>query len=180
MTRIVEWAVGNTRVVIATIIVVIIAGLAAFVNIPKEADPDIPIPVIFVQATYPGISPEDSERLLVKPLETALRSVEGLKTITARAYSGVAIVILEFDVNFNKQNALEDVRAQVDEARGLLPAETDPPTVQELNTSLNPVIAVALSGQVPERTLLHLARTLKDDIKLIPTVLDVDISGERK
>ncbi len=180
MTRIVEWAVNNTRVVIATIVVVIIAGLLAFINIPKEADPDIPIPVIMVQATYPGISPEDSERLLVKPLETALRSVEGLKTITARAYSGVAIVILEFDVNFNKQKALEDVRAQVDEARGLLPQETDPPTVQEFNTSLQPVIAVALSGDVPERTLLKVARSLKDDIKLIPTVLDVDISGERK
>jgi multidrug efflux pump len=180
MTRIVEWAVGNTRVVIATILVVIVAGLIAFKNIPKEADPDIPIPVIMVQASYPGISPEDSERLLVKPLETNLRSVEGLKTITARAYSGFAIVILEFDVNFNKQKALEDVRAQVDEARGLLPAETDPPTVEEFNTSLNPVIAVSLSGQVPERTLLHLARDLKDQIKLVPTVLDVDISGERK
>jgi multidrug efflux pump len=180
MTRIVEWAVGNTRVVIATILVVIIAGLLAFINIPKESNPDIPIPVILVQASYPGISPEDSERLLVKPLEINLRSVEGLKTITARAYSGFAVVILEFDVNFNKQKALEDVRAQVDEARGLLPAETDPPTVQEFNTSLDPVIAVSLSGQVPERTLLHLARDLKDEIKLVPTVLDVDIGGDRK
>jgi multidrug efflux pump len=179
MTRIVEWAVNNTRVVIAIILVVLIAGLLAFLNIPKEADPDIPIPVIVVQATYPGISPEDSERLLVKPLETSLRSVEGLKTITARAYTGAAVVILEFDVNFNKQKALEDVRAKVDEARGLLPAETDPPTVEEFNTSLNPVIAVSLSGQVPERTLLRLARDLKDKIKLVPTVLDVDIGGDR-
>ncbi|MBV9990769.1 MAG: efflux RND transporter permease subunit [Alphaproteobacteria bacterium] len=180
MTRIVEWAVANTRIVIAAIAVVLLAGIGAYNNIPKEADPDIPIPVIMVQATYPGISPEDSERLLVKPLETALRSVEGLKTITARAYSGVAVVILEFDVNFNKQKALEDVRAQVDEARGLLPQETDPPTVQEFNTSLQPVIAVALSGEVPERTMLKIARNLKDEIKLVPTVLDVDISGERK
>ena len=61
MTRIVEWAVGNTRVVIATIAVVLIAGLLAFMNIPKEADPDIPIPVIVVQASYPGISPEDGK-----------------------------------------------------------------------------------------------------------------------
>ena len=89
MTRIVEWAVNNTRVVIALIVVVIVAGLIAFIKIPKEAQPDIPIPVLMVQVTYPGISPEDSERLLVKPLETALRSVEGIKTMTARAYSGV-------------------------------------------------------------------------------------------
>jgi multidrug efflux pump len=180
MTRIVEWAVHNTRVVIALIAVVIIAGIIAFISIPKEAQPDIPIPVLMVQVTYPGISPEDSERLLVKPLETGLRSVEGLKTITARAYSGVAVIILEFDVNFNKQKALEDVRAQVDETRSLLPQEADPPSVQEFNIALQPVISVALSGDVPERTLLKLARDLKDEIKLVPSVLDVDIDGERK
>jgi len=180
MTRIVEWAVHNTRVVIALIAVVIVAGIIAFISIPKEAQPDIPIPVLMVQVTYPGISPEDSERLLVKPLETSLRSVEGLKTITARAYSGVAVIILEFDVNFNKQKALEDVRAQVDETRSLLPQEADPPVVREFNIALQPVISVALSGDVPERTLLKLARDLKDEIKLVPTVLDVDIDGERK
>ncbi len=100
--------------------------------------------------------------------------------MTARAYSGVAVIILEFDVNFNKQKALEDVRAQVDEARSLLPQEADPPSVQELNVALQPVISVALSGNVPERTLLKLARDLKDEIKLMPSVLDVDIDGERK
>src|ERR1700743_1267911 len=180
MTRIVEWAVQNTRVVLATFLVVIIAGLIAFNNIPKEAQPDIPIPVLTVQVTYPGISPEDSERLLVKPLETTLRSVEGIKTMTARAYSGVAVVILEFDVNFNKQKALEDVRAQVDETRSLLPQADDPPRVTELNIALQTVVSGALSGNVPERTLLRLARDLKDEIRLIPTVLDVDIAGERK
>jgi multidrug efflux pump len=180
MTRIVEWAVHNTRVVIALIAVVIIAGVIAFISIPKEAQPDIPIPVLMVQVTYPGISPEDSERLLVKPLETGLRSVEGLKTITARAYSGVAVIILEFDVNFNKQKALEDVRAQVDETRSLLPQEADAPVVREFNIALQPVISVALSGDVPERTLLKLARDLKDEIKLVPSVLDVNIDGERK
>ncbi|HEY5238932.1 MAG TPA: efflux RND transporter permease subunit [Rhizomicrobium sp.] len=180
MTGIVEWAVRNTRLVIAMMAVVIIAGVIAFISIPKEADPDIPIPVIAVTVTYAGISPEDSERLLVKPLETNLRSIEGLKDITARAYQGVAVIILEFDVNFNKQKALEDVRAQVDTTRALLPQEADPPTVQEFNTSLFPVITVALSGDVPERTLLKLARDLRDQIKTIPSVLQADLSGDRK
>src|SRR5450432_3768874 len=180
MTRIVDWAVHNTRVVIALILVVIVAGVIGFVTIPKEAQPDIPIPILIVQVTYPGISPEDSERLLVKPLETSLRSVEGIKTMTARAYSGVAVIILEFDVNFQKQKALADVRAQVEETRSLLPADADPPSVTEINTALQPVITVALSGDVPERTLLKLARDLKDELKTVPTVLDADIGGERK
>jgi multidrug efflux pump len=180
MTRIVDWAVNNTRVVLALLAVVIIAGVASFILIPKESQPDIPIPVIVVQVPYPGISPEDSERLLVKPMETYLRSIEGLKTITARAYQGMAVIILEFDVNFNKEKALEDVRAQVETARAELPQDSKQPTVQEFNTSLQPVISVTLSGQVPERTLLKIARELRDDLKQIPSVLDADISGQRQ
>ncbi len=180
MIRIVDWAVHNTRVVMALLAVAIIGGIAAFILIPKESQPDIPIPVIAVQIPYPGISPEDSERLLVKPMETYLRSIEGLKTITSRAYQGMAVIIMEFDVNFNKEKALEDVRAQVETARAELPQDSKQPLVQEFNTSLQPVISVTLSGQVPERTLLKVARDLKDDLKQIPTVLDADISGERQ
>ncbi|MGB8364614.1 MAG: efflux RND transporter permease subunit [Rhizomicrobium sp.] len=180
MTRIVDWAVNNTRVVLALLAVAIIAGIAAFIAIPKEAQPDVPIPVIVVQIPYPGISPEDSERLLVKPMETYLRSIEGLKTITARAYQGMAVIILEFDVNFQKEKALEDVRAQVETARSELPQDAKQPIVQEFNTSLFPVLTVALSGQIPERTLLKIARDLRDEIKQIPTVLDASITGERQ
>jgi multidrug efflux pump len=180
MTAIVDWAVQNTRVVMGLFVAVLIAGIMAFSAIPKEAQPDIPIPVIVVQVNYPGISPEDSERLLVKPMETYLRSIQGLKTITARAYEGAAVVILEFDVNFDKEKALEDVRAQVETARAELPQDAKQPTVQEFNTSLFPVITVALSGDVPERTLLHIGRDLRDRLKQIPSVLDVNIGGERQ
>src|SRR5579871_1001576 len=177
MTRIVEWAVRNTRLVMALIAVVLIGGTIAFVEIPKEAQPDIPIPMIVVQVTYPGVSPEDSARLLVKPLESYLNSVEGFKTMTARAYQSTAVILLEFDVNFDKRKALEDVRAQVDEARARLPVGVDPPTVQEFNVSLFPVITVALSGDVPERTLHSLGRDLADQIKTIPSVLNTDVGG---
>jgi multidrug efflux pump len=173
----VEWAVRNTRLVMALVVVVLVAGTVSFVEIPKEAQPDIPIPMILVQVVYPGISPEDSARLLVKPLEGYLSSVEGIKTMTARAYQNTAVIMLEFDVNFDKRKALEDVRAQVDEARARLPQAADPPVVREFNVSLFPVITVALSGNVPERTLNRLARDLSDDIKTIPAVLNADVSS---
>src|ERR1043165_5140171 len=113
-------------------------------------------------------------------METYLRSIQGLKDITARAYQGFAVIILEFDVNFNKEKALEDVRAQVETARAELPQDVKQPVVQEFNTSLFPVMTVALSGDVPERTLMQLARGLRDQIKQIPSVLDVSIGGERQ
>ncbi|MBU6297000.1 MAG: efflux RND transporter permease subunit [Alphaproteobacteria bacterium] len=177
MTRIVLWAAHNTRPVLALIAVVIIAGVYAFVSIPKEADPDLPIPYISVWVNYPGISPEDSERLLVKPLEANLRSIEGIKTMTGRAREGGGSVTLEFNADFNKQKALEDVRAQVDATRPRLPPEADPPGVWEANTSSFPVITVALSGDLPERTLVRLARNLRDELKTIPSVLEADLSG---
>ena len=179
MIGIVTWAVKNTRLVIAALAVTIIAGIIAFIQIPKESDPDIPIPYIVVQVYYPGISPEDSERLLVKPMENYLRSIQGLKQMTARAYEGAAVVIMEFDVSFNKDRALADVRAQVDTARAELPPDVQQPTVEEISTSLFPVISVALSGDVPERTLYHLARDLSDQLKTIPTVLDAQLTGTR-
>ena len=117
MTRIVDWAVANTRLILSLFAVVILGGIFAFINIPKEGEPDIPIPYVYVQVVYPGISPEDSERLLVRPMESYLRTIEGVKNVTAFAEQSSASVILEFDVNFNKQKALEDVRAAVDLAR---------------------------------------------------------------
>ncbi|MGA7713810.1 MAG: efflux RND transporter permease subunit [Rhizomicrobium sp.] len=177
MTGIIEWAVKNTRPILALIVVVIIAGAYAFIAIPKEADPDLPIPYIAVYVNYQGISPEDSERLIVKPLEANLRSIEGIKKMTGRAREGGGNVLLEFNADFNKQKALEDVRAQVDATRPRLPPEADPPGVWEATTSSQPVITVALSGDLPERTLSHLARNLRDEIKTIPSVLQADISG---
>src|SRR3974390_52655 len=180
MTRIIDWAMNHTRMVMTMLSVAIIAGIASFILIPKEFNPEVAIPVIIVQSPCPVLTPEDSERLLVKPMETYLRSIEGLKTITSRAYQGMAVIILEFDVNFKKDKALADVRAQVETARAELPQDSKQPTVQEFSTSIFPVMSIALSGQVPERALPKIARDLKEKLKQIPTVLDAQISGERQ
>ncbi len=179
MTRIVEWAVQNTRLILALFLVVLVAGGYAFYSIPKESDPNIPVPFISIHVDYSGISPEDSERLMVKPLEVALRSVEGIKHTTAYAYQGGATIVLEFTADFNMTKAMADVRAQVDSTRARLPQEADPPVVQEYSTSDQPVITVALSGNLPERTLLHLVRGLRDEIRMIPAVLEANIVGAR-
>ncbi len=180
MTKIVEWAVHNTRLVGALILVVILGGAYALWAIPKESDPNVPIPYIWVQVSYPGISPEDSERLMLKPLETSLRSVEGIKHTRGWAYQGGTYMVLEFMADTPMQKALEDVRAQVDSVRARLPKEADPPVVREFSNSDNPVITVALSGNLPERSLLHVTRTLRDEIRMIPAVLEANISGARE
>ncbi|HUO97138.1 MAG TPA: efflux RND transporter permease subunit [Rhizomicrobium sp.] len=180
MTKIVEWAVHNTKLVGALILVVMIGGAWALWAIPKESDPNVPIPYIWVQVGYPGISPEDSERLMLKPLETALRSVEGIKHTQAWAYQGGVYMVMEFMADTPMQKALEDVRAQVDSVRSRLPRDADPPTVREYSNSDNPVITIALYGDLPERSLLHVARSLRDQVRMIPAVLEANIEGARE
>jgi multidrug efflux pump len=164
----------------ATLLLLLIAGSYAYIAIPKESDPDVNIPNIYVSMRHEGISPEDAERLLVRPMEKELRTIEGVKEMRASAYEGGANILLEFDAGFDADQALTDVREQVDLAKIELPADTDEPEVQEVNLGLLPVLVVTLSGEAPERLLLRLARLLQDEIEGIPSVLEVTISGDRE
>ncbi len=156
------------------------AGLWSHITIPKESSPDVNIPIMYVLMTHQGISPEDAERMLIRPMERELRSIEGVKEMRATAYEGGANIILEFDAGFDADKALSDVRAKVDIAKADLPNETDEPSIHEVNVSLFPVLVVTLSGAVPERTLLKIARELKNEIEAIPAVLEVNIGGNRE
>ncbi len=181
MNSFIDAAIGRSRTVLTFMVLIVMAGISAYVSIPKEADPDIQIPVFYVSIIHHGISPEDAERLLIKPMETELRSLEGLEELTAIASTGHAGIILEFDVSFDKDDALADVREKVDLAQAELPADTEEPTIREFNTSLFPVLIVTLSGDVPERTLYQHARALKDEIEgNVTTVLSADLVGHRE
>jgi len=180
MNAFIDACFSHSRTVLTVMVLMVLAGISSYISIPKEADPDIPIPVFYVSITHPGISPEDAERLLIKPMEMELRALEGLEEITSIASLGHAGIILEFDVSFDKDNALADVREKVDFVRPKLPSETDEPTVTEFNTALFPVLIVTLSGDVPERTLYQHARRLKDEVENVSTVLEAKMVGHRE
>lgn len=175
----VELAIRNARLTISVLIFLMLAGAQAYMTIPKEAEPDIQIPIIYVSMHYEGISPEDSERLLLRPMETALKTITGVKEMTATAYQGGGNVLLEFQAGADLNKALDDVRTKVSEAKRDLPAGTDEPTVNEVNISEFPVLVVTLSGDVPERILTRAGRELRDRIEEIPGVLDAALQGVR-
>ncbi len=170
---------SHARLTIATLIFLLCAGMVAYVTIPKEAEPDVRVPIIYVQLSQRGISPEDSERLLLRPVETQLKSVGNVKEMRSTAFEGGGFVLLEFEAGFDSKSALADVRAKVDQAKHDLPKDVDEPQVLEVNLSLYPVLVVALSGDVPERTLLHIARTAKNAIEQAPGVLSAELRGAR-
>ncbi|MDH3811479.1 MAG: efflux RND transporter permease subunit, partial [Gammaproteobacteria bacterium] len=108
--NLIELAMLRSRTVVLSLLVVLFGGIVAYITIPKEAEPDIEIPIVYVSIEHDGISPEDSERLLVRPMEQELRSIEGVKEMTASAYEGGANVQLEFDAGIDTKQALQDVR----------------------------------------------------------------------
>ncbi len=179
MNGLIDAALSHARTVLATLVLVLIAGSYAYFTVPKEAEPDINIPQMYVNVNHEGISPEDAERLLIKPIEQELRDIEGAKEIRSTAFQGGANIVIEFDAGFDPDVAMSDVRAKVDLAKPELPDEADEPTVHEVNLSLFPVLLVTLSGHVPERTLLRLARGLQDRIEGLSSVLSAQIAGDR-
>ncbi|WP_137043369.1 efflux RND transporter permease subunit [Pseudolabrys sp. FHR47] len=179
MSTFINYAISHARLTLATLAFLLVAGLIAYQTIPKEAEPDVKVPIIYVQLTQRGISPEDAERLLIRPVETQLKSVTNVKEMRATGYEGGGYVLLEFEAGFNSDAALADVRAKVDQAKRDLPRDADEPSVQEVNLSLYPVLVVTLAGSVPERTLLRIAREAKNQIEQQPGVLKAELRGAR-
>ncbi|TMO85307.1 efflux RND transporter permease subunit [Pseudoalteromonas spongiae] len=181
MRTLIDASLSRTRTVLSIFILLIISGWVTYQNIPKEANPDVTIPFIYVSIVHDGISPEDAERLLVRPMEIELRAIEGVKEMTAVASEGHASVTLEFFAGSDPKEALADVRDKVSLAKAKLPSETEEPEVHEvLMEDQQPTITLTLSGDIPERGLLTLARNLKDELESISSVLEVEIGGERE
>jgi len=173
-------ALDKQKLILLTLGLIFVAGAITYARMPKESNPDVPIPYIYVSMSLEGVSPEDAERLMVRPVETAVRSIEGVKKVQARAYAGFGTVTLEFDAGFDNQKALRNVQRKVDEIRSKLPQEMDEPGVHEINAGLDPVLMIDLSGPLPERSLVAIARQLRDDLSSVKGVLEVDIDGDRE
>ncbi len=179
MIGIVDVAASRARMVIAFIILSLLAGGFAYFSLPKEGEPDIEIPVVFVSVPFPGISAEDAETLLVKPMESQLQDLDGLLTMTATASEGYAGVALEFDFGWNKTDTMADIRDAMNTAEGSFPSGADNYSIDEINFSEFPIVIVNLTGNVPERTLIQVAEDLQETVEGIDGVLEAALTGQR-
>ena len=179
MTGIVSWAASRARMVLAFIALSLLAGGFAYATLPKEGEPDIEIPALFVSVPFPGISAADSETLLVKPMETEFQDLDGLKKMTSTAAEGYAGVALEFEFGWDKTKILADLRDAMSTAESKFPSGFDKYSINEINFSEFPIIIVNLTGQVPERTMARVAKDLQEEVEGIDAVLEAGIAGNR-
>lgn len=179
MSNIIDAAFSRSRVVVMALLMVLAVGAYAYIEIPKEANPEVPLPLFYVSTSLDGISPSDAERLLLEPMETEYASITGLDSMKSDASEGFASIQLEFTPGGDNQDALDKVREATDRAQSVLPEDAQEIKITEINTALFPIITAILSGPVPERTLNDLADRLQEEIEGLEGVLEVDIGGQR-
>ena len=180
MNRIVGFAINNWRMTIGIMLFIVIGGIMAMSRLSIDADPDVPVPIITVRVVLPGVSPEDSERLLIKPMEKELKSIDGIKQMDGVAAGSLGYMVLEFNASFDQDKAIGDVIEKVDRARAEFPAEAKEPVIEEFNTATFPIIVINLFGDAPEREFQKRAKHIQKKLESIPEVLEAKISGERE
>ncbi|MEM9594605.1 MAG: efflux RND transporter permease subunit [Acidobacteriota bacterium] len=174
-------SVRNRALVNALVIVIIVVGAHSLITMPRELNSRVGFNWVFLLTFYPGASPEEVERLITIPIEDELTQVKDVDVVLSQSEPGKSFVLVKFEQisESDFERRLEDVRAQV--ARVDLPEEVENTEVREFDSyDFQPVVSVAISGDVPERTLHDVAHDLEEELKDIRGLGRVEAFGERR
>ncbi|NUN69673.1 MAG: efflux RND transporter permease subunit [Bacteroidetes bacterium] len=170
-------AVDNKTAVYLLMVLIVIFGYTSYTGLPREATPDITIPLVIVSTPYIGVSPVDIEGLISQPLERALKGLKDIKQISSVSKEGLSTIRVEFNTGVDVDEALRRVRDKVNSTRNQLPADILDPIVSEINFSEFPIMYVNAVGNVGVARLKRIAEELQDKIEGIPGVLRADVTG---
>ena len=173
-----DTAVKKSVTVMVLAVIVMVFGVYSYMVLPRENEPDITIPYVFVSTSYRGVSPTDIETGITIEIEKKLKGLEGIKKIQSVSSEGLSSINIEFVTGTDIDKALQDVKDKVDEAKSELPADLEnDPAVFEVNLSEMPIAVYSLSGTCGLPCLKDIAEDLKDDIEGIAGVLEVEVTG---
>ena len=176
-----EFVISHARATIAIMLLIVVTGAGSRLSMPVELSPNVVLPVVMTMVRYDGISPEDGNRLLVRPIEKELKTIDGIEEIQATASEGYVVVTTEFEVSDNIKQAVADVREAVNRAKADFPDGAEEPIVDELSPSPEPSIVITFSGSaVSERELYRAAKFFQSKLETLPDVLKADLSGHRE
>lgn len=172
-----SWAVTNRTTVYFVTFLVIMLGILAYNDLPKENFPEITMPTIYVGTVYPGTGPEDMESLVTREIEKEVASIKGVKKITSNSKQDFAMVTIEFESNKDVKEAKREVQEAVDRAKSDLPSDLpQDPNVQEVNFSEFPIMFLNVYGEDPIEIKKY-AEDLADAVEQFPEITRVDIVG---
>ena len=177
MINIIDFAIKKAKTTLLIAFMVIIAGSYARQEIPIAASPNVQLPFITVSVFLDGASPSDTSRLIARPLENRLKTVTGVKNIRSTSYLSYARIFLEFEVGFDIDQALVDVKQGVEEIKYQLPMEAEDPQIQEYSEASFPVMNISIVGGSSVRQKVFYAKELKDKIEPIEQILEIRVTG---
>jgi len=173
-----DTAVKKSITVMVLSVIIIVFGVYSYLVLPRENEPDITIPYVFVSTNYKGVSPTDIETSITIEIEKKLKGLDGVKKIQSVSSEGLSSINIEFITGTDIDQALQDVKDKVDEAKGELPADLEnDPAVFEVNLSEMPIAVYSLSGTCGLPCLKDIAEDLKDDIEAVAGVLEAEVTG---
>ncbi|MDO9624586.1 MAG: efflux RND transporter permease subunit [Pseudomonas sp.] len=171
------------RPVFATVLslIVVLLGLMAYDRLSVREYPNIDVPIVTVNVSYPGASPEIMESQVAQPIEDVLSGIEGLDFVSSISRSENTQITAQFKLGSNSDEAANDVRDRLGRVRGLLPDEITEPMVQKVEADAQPVIWLAFYSERYSAMEITdvLERVIKDRLQTIPGVSEVQIRGGR-
>ena len=180
MTKFWSFFLDRHHFTVFLMIVLVAAGFYAVSAIPKEATPDISIPLGIVTTALPGASSSDVERLITDKIEDNVLSIEHVSKVTSTSGAGFSSVSVEFDASADIDKSIRLLKDAVDKARPDLPAEATDPVVSDVNFADQPILVVAISGALAPAELTRLGEEVRDEVERVPGVAKVDLSGVRE
>ncbi|MEO1172685.1 MAG: efflux RND transporter permease subunit, partial [Myxococcota bacterium] len=175
--QITDYSVKHNVTTYVLIALFVIGGLMAYSSLPREANPEIEIPVVVVSTPYIGVAPKDIESLVTNIMEREISDVPDIKKLTSTSAEGASIVVVEFDTSTNIDEALAKIREKVDLAKSDLPADAEEPIIQEITTTDFPVMIVNVIGPYSQLRLKEVAEDLQEEIEAVSGVLEVNLAG---
>jgi hydrophobic/amphiphilic exporter-1 (mainly G- bacteria), HAE1 family len=169
--------VTNFRVVILLIVIVSAAGIYSFLQLPRESNPEVKIPIAVVTTVLPGASPSDVEELVTKKIESGIASLKGVEKITSTSANSISSVTVEFDPREDLDDAIRSVRDKISTVSLTLTDDANDPTVTEISLDDQPILQLALTGPYDGFTLRKYAEELQDELESNPGIREVQISG---
>jgi len=171
-------ALKNRNTVFLLTALIIFFGIFSYRNLPKELFPEIVLPTVLVQTTYPGNPPLDIENLITRPIEKEVESVTGIKEISSTSAQDASMIFVEFNTDVDIKVALQDVKDAVDKAKSELPGDLlFDPLVQDIDFSEFPIININLSGDFSVEELKDYAEILEERIESVGEISKVEIRG---
>ena len=159
----------------------VILGIYGFKNIAIDRFPDIEFPFVAITTTYEGAPPEVVDSSVTKKIEDQLSTINGIEAIVSKSYAGISRVTVIFNLDKDLNEATDDVRDAISRVSKYLPDEADTPVIQKINTSLAPIMAVLLYGDVDYGLKAYYAdKFVKREFERLKGVGGVHLGGYRE